>query len=520
MSTNMPVVLNCPVSTDLALTLGGDQGAWNPRAGSVGSVTSDSSQEFLKEFHLEEMDPSGSDAPTELTVSDAPTGPRDDNKNKAPPGQKGRGRPKVDRTPWQTKVAHKTRSSLTTDAERKYHDQIHGPGSRNYELAAERQIKRAAEMKELTGSMDAAKKPVNDGLPWAPTTTPTTDETAFQDFANTAGLSEWRMGSFEYAGEQSLDHHGLPVTENNHSTTAAFDLHEPRQIESSKQPKPVKPDNRKRSWNDTKVWDDTFQEYGPPPEPPCFGSASTKTRSASNRVPEEHLRIREEMKTQKEEFTESLRRMMATQHASVVMEVFNEVMGESNDLCCNDHHTGCQHGAFMPSGKRCHGKVTFEHTPCPDIPIDQDGERFRRLLHFSSLPKKCRVEGQIQTNVFLDRNEKIRECKTICAYKGNRTAPADFALYDNNNPLHYATTTLSIQAKDGYWLVPDLLPAGPVNNKNAHFVPHQTNPAAFIARGTKETCNVKVLEAPDGSFIVVATRDIAGGDELLYPALE
>jgi hypothetical protein len=47
-----------------------------------------------------------------------------------------------------------------------------------------------------------------------------------------------------------------------------------------------------------------------------------------------------------------------------------------------------------------------------------------------------------------------------------------------------------------------------------------TNPGAFIARGTKETCNVEVLEAPDGSFIVVATRDIAGGDELLYPALE
>jgi len=508
MSANMPVVDVCPVSTDLGVTLGGGQAGWT--LGSGGSVQSDSSQEFLKEF----SPPALAEEELEQSGSDAPAGPRDDNKNKAPPGQKGRGRPKVYRTPWEKGVSLKPRSSLKTDPEREYWDKIHGPGSRNYELAAERQIKRAAEMMELTGSGDAPKKPVNDSLPWAPTTTPTTDETAFQEFANTAGLGE-------FTGEQSLNHHGLPVTENNHSTTAAFDFDEPSSIESSKQPKsskqPVKPDKRK--WGDME-WNDTFEEWVPSSEPPCIGSASTKTRSWKNRVPEEQVRIREDLAAQKEEFKESLRQIMATQHASVVMEVFNEVMGESNDLCCNSRHDGCQHGAFMPSGKRCHGKVTFEHTQCPDIPIDQDGERFRRLLHFSSLPKKYRVEGQIQTSVFLDRNEKIRECTTICAYKGNRTAPADFALLDNNKPLHYAQITMSIQAKDGYWVVPGLLPAGPVSNKNARFVPHQTNPGAFIARGTKETCNVQIREAPDCSFIVVATRDIAGGDELLYPAWE
>jgi hypothetical protein len=156
----------------------------------------------------------------------------------------------------------------------------------------------------------------------------------------------------------------------------------------------------------------------------------------------------------------------------------------------------CHPGALHSDGCACSGTTTIVHMKCGMTAIE-DTKEFIGMLCLT-------IKGG--TKVTLNKGYAVQEGATIARYRGARMTNDDFLAL----PTH--KKALAIQEKDSTsWIVPPVQKFGP------NWTADVKNPGARIAFSTGTISNCIVQQTTDGSLVVVATRAIKGGDELLYP---
>ena len=493
--------------------------------GRSGEDTSSNSESEVEESEVEE-----SEDDSWLNAFPCPDG-ADDNtpplgNNEAEVGEK-RGRPRKDRSKEEMNMLRRRRDSLlNSEADKVKWDKFHGDNGRAREQREQAKMSVLARPKKVARSPTA---PVEATSPASgPVTPPPPGDPPAQDLpkrsTQVSDISDAGLGAFEHIAVEKCT---WPVLVDQGDTNlSAFEIHEtpvsmapPPQDTLAPVSMPTGINHNGINYNGINYNDQPKTASSDPPlksdtplkptQTGCVGSRSNTTRLSKRDVGEEarDKEVMEEHNHCKEEFEIHLREMRNSVPLSSVVSVNQKVMDESNFSC----GTCCHPGAFLSDGQKCHGKVDIQHEVYAHSAIEDDEERFKRLFIYKT-DKGC-VDGRVKTHIFLSNTETIVERATICAYKGNRVSPADFGLLEENNAYDNASKSVSIEASDGYWVV---LEVRTISDTQGHFVPSMKNPGARIAVGTLETSNVEVQEACDGSFIVVATAEIKGGDELLY----
>jgi hypothetical protein len=193
-------------------------------------------------------------------------------------------------------------------------------------------------------------------------------------------------------------------------------------------------------------------------------------------------------------------------------EMMSKLMGEFNGRCGTD----CHHGGICSNRGACIGKVIISHEICPNTRMEE--------IHPSTLEHPSTFVESYMTK---ENGVRVRRVKcgadqidkdvTLFYYYGDIMSSDDFAQLDDSNDEESARKKLSLKSSGGDLVVPRVM-TSVVKNKN--WMPLVTNRGASIRVGTAENCNVVVMEAMDKSFIVVTTKNIEAGEQLLYPPLE
>ena len=173
--------------------------------------------------------------------------------------------------------------------------------------------------------------------------------------------------------------------------------------------------------------------------------------------------------------------------ADMVKIIFDDV---------NGHCKNCHPGGFDADGCACSGTTTVKYTPCSMAALE-DTPAFPGMLLFKIL-------GGVRVN--LADKCFIPEGTTIVRYGGGLFSNEHFL----NLPLQQQA--FGIQEQDSTsWIVPSGQKVGPKWTADIKY------PGARIAFSKTSVSNCVVQQTTNGSLVVVATRAIKGGDQLLYP---
>jgi hypothetical protein len=164
----------------------------------------------------------------------------------------------------------------------------------------------------------------------------------------------------------------------------------------------------------------------------------------------------------------------------------------------NEQCKNCHPGGFHADGCACSGNTTITYTPCLMSALE-DTEAFTGMLIFNIL-------GGVR--VTLGSKCFIPEGTTIVRYGGKLFTNEQFL------DLPLEQQVFGIQEQDSTsWIVPSGQKIGPRWTADIKY------PGARIAFSKTSYSNCAVQQTTNGSLVVVATRAIKGGDQLLYPRL-